>query len=157
MRFIGKQAQNPLPSGLKLVRAEPSGKASSSSDQFAGGVLSWEVGDLRVGQSGIIKCVVHVESVPEEGSLVMARISAPGALATSRKNVAYSHRYAPRAPARSRRTLWWVMILLAVLVVLWLILYARGGARRMVLAERKRPTSDKLEDWPDTYHGSAAA
>ena len=117
--------------GLNLVRAEPPAARSAKSGKFEGEVLSWDVGDLRVGQSNVIKVQIHVTSVPEDGSLVMATIAAPGPSANSGENVAYSWQHAPRAAghngaiAQSGHLLRWVVAMLAVLAVLWVVLRAR--------------------------------
>jgi uncharacterized repeat protein (TIGR01451 family) len=119
-----------LSQGLSLQRAEPPPGGTSKNDRFAGGVLSWNLGDLAVGQSNIIKSQIHVSSVPEDGSLVMATISAPGPSANSGENVAYSLRHAPRAGglhgaiSQSGHLLRW-LFLLVVVVVLWAIFRAR--------------------------------
>jgi uncharacterized repeat protein (TIGR01451 family) len=122
-----------LAQGLNLVHAEPPPAAISKNDRFAGGVLSWNAGDLGVGQSDIIKSQVHVTSVPEDGSLVMATISAPGPSVNSGDNVAYSLRQAPRtagqhgAAAQSGHLFRWLSLLAVLLIV---ILWAAFRARR---------------------------
>ena len=119
-----------LSQGLSLLRAAPPPAGTSKNDRFAGGVLSWNVGDLAVGQSNVIKSQVHVSSVPEDGSLVMATISAPGPSANSGENVAYSLRHAPRAAGLHGAVVLdghlfrWLLLLVAV-IVLWAILRAR--------------------------------
>jgi uncharacterized repeat protein (TIGR01451 family) len=116
--------------GLNFVSAEPAPARSSKSDKFRGGVLEWDAGDLPVGESRLISCRVHVASVPDDGALVMATISAPGTDINPTNNVAYSNGYAPRASkrqaARSGRALWpWLLVLalvaglLVVLRALW--------------------------------------
>jgi uncharacterized repeat protein (TIGR01451 family) len=119
-----------LSQGLSLLRAAPPQAGTSKNDRFAGGVLSWNLGDLAVGQSNVIKSQIHVASVPEDGSLVMATISAPGPSANSGENVAYSLRHAPRAAglhgaaAQGGHLFRW-LFLLAVVIVLWAIFRAR--------------------------------
>ena len=120
-----------LSEGLNLVRAAPPPAGTSKNDRFAGGVLSWNLGDLNVGQSNIIKSQIHIASVPEDGSLVMATIVAPGPSANSGENVAYSWRHAPRAAGRpgamaqSGHPLRWVAAMLILLAVLWAVIRAR--------------------------------
>jgi uncharacterized repeat protein (TIGR01451 family) len=120
-----------LAEGLNLVRAEPPPAGTSKNDRFAGGVLSWNAGDLAVGQSDVIKSQVHVTSVPEDGSLVMATISAPGPSVNSGDNVAYSLRHAPRLPghhgaaAQSGHLIRWLFFLVVLLIVLWAAFRAR--------------------------------
>jgi hypothetical protein len=119
-----------LSQGLSLQRAAPPPTGTGKNDRFAGGVLSWNLGDLGVGQSNIIKSYVHVSSVPEDGSLVMATISAPGPSANSGENVAYSLRYVPRAAgphgaaAKGGHLFRW-LLLLVVVIVSWAIFRAR--------------------------------
>jgi uncharacterized repeat protein (TIGR01451 family) len=119
-----------LSKGLNFVRAEPSPVGTSKSDKFPGGVLSWDVGDLRPGQSDIIKSQVHVMSVPDDGSLVMATISATSTDVNSGDNIAYLLLHASRsagqfgAIAQSGHLLRW-LLLLVVVVVLWAIFRAR--------------------------------
>ena len=120
-----------LAEGLNLVRAEPPPAATSKNDRFPGGVLSWNAGDLAIGQSDIIESQIHVTSVPEDGSLVMATISAPGPSVNSGDNVAYSLRHAPRATghhgvaAQSRHLVRWLVLLTVLLIVLWAAFRAR--------------------------------
>jgi uncharacterized repeat protein (TIGR01451 family) len=122
-----------LSQGLNLSRAAPPPTGTSKNDRFVGGVLSWNIGDLAVGQSNIIKSQIHVASVPEDGSLVMATISAPGPSVNSGDNVAYSLRQAPRtagqhgAAAQSGHLFRWLSLLAVLLIV---ILWAAFRARR---------------------------
>jgi len=116
--------------GLSLARGEPAPTGTSKSDRFGGGVLAWDVGDLPVGQSSIIKSQIHVTSVAEDGSLVMAAISAPGASVMSDESIAYSLSYAPRAAERQMATrghtmLWLFLIAVLALVVVWVLRRAR--------------------------------
>ncbi len=85
-----------LPDGLVLVDAQPPAASSSKSDKSGGGVFLWNLGDLAVGQSGIVKSKVHVTSVGADGSLVSAVISAAGNDVSSREKTAYSLRYAAK-------------------------------------------------------------
>jgi uncharacterized repeat protein (TIGR01451 family) len=111
--------------GLSLLRAEPAPTGTSNSDRFGGGVLSWDVGDLHRGQSGIIKSQVHVASVPEDGSLVVTTISAPGANISSGESTAYSLRHASRAAeretARGGHTMLWLFLIAVLAMVLWVV------------------------------------
>lgn len=84
-----------LGEGLNFVSAEPAPARTDKSDRFGGGVLTWDAGDLRVGQSGLIKCHVHVTSVPDYGSLVMATVSAPGTDINPANNSAFFYGYPP--------------------------------------------------------------
>ena len=64
--------------GLALAHSEPQPSATAASDLFPGGVVRWNVGDLDVGMAGSIRSTVHVSSVPEEGALLNATITADG-------------------------------------------------------------------------------
>lgn len=62
-------------SGLSLKSAQPAQSRTTTNTNFAGGVVIWDLGDLPIGASGVIRAQVHVRSVPKEGSLVLATIS----------------------------------------------------------------------------------
>jgi uncharacterized repeat protein (TIGR01451 family) len=117
--------------GLNLVHAEPPAARTANSDRFAGGILSWDVGDLGIGQSNLIKSQIHVTSIPEDGSLVMATIFAPDPGVNSGENVAYSLRHAPiaaghhGAAAQSGHLFRWVVVVLTCLAVLWAVFRSR--------------------------------
>jgi hypothetical protein len=83
-----------LPKGLDLVSAVPAAARSSASDAGGASVSSWELGDLRVGESGIIKSHIHVTSIGPDGSLVSAAISAEGNDVPSGEKTAYSLQFA---------------------------------------------------------------
>src|SRR5207248_3184796 len=91
-----------LPAGLTLVSADPSSTRTSKSDEFPGGTVGWDPGDLPVGVTRLIKCRVHVASVNKEGSVVRATVSAQGTDLDASNNTAYSRRYATRGAAASR-------------------------------------------------------
>ena len=84
-----------LPDGLALASANPPA-ASSQNDKSGNNVISWAVGDLRAGQSGIISARIHVVSVSSNGSLVAARISAGGQDVSSTEKTAYLTGYAAK-------------------------------------------------------------
>lgn len=84
-----------LGEGLNFLSADPPPALTDKSDRFGGGVLTWDAGDLRVGQSSLIKCRVHVASVPYYGSLVMATVSAPGTDINPANNSAFFYTYPP--------------------------------------------------------------
>ena len=65
-------------SGLSLTIAQPSPSRTATSSIFAGGLAVWDVGNLRVGESGEIQGRVHAVSVPPEGSLMMATLATTG-------------------------------------------------------------------------------
>jgi uncharacterized repeat protein (TIGR01451 family) len=62
-------------SGMQLVSAEPAPSRTITSSTFLGGVLGWDMGDLPVGDSGVIRVRVHVANIPPEGSMVLAVVS----------------------------------------------------------------------------------
>lgn len=131
-----------LPDGLSLVSANPAPARTTKTEQFLGGVAAWDTGDLRVGESKLIQCKVHVASVPEDGSVVMAKVSADGVDIDTRNNVAYSWRRAPQGmashvstgavatpSANARHALrWiWVALLVALAAATWFVIRARRG------------------------------
>ena len=61
-------------SGMSLVNAEPASSRTITSSTFLGGVLGWDMGDLPVGDSGVIRVRVHVADIPPEGSMVLAAV-----------------------------------------------------------------------------------
>jgi len=116
--------------GLNFLRAKPVPTGTSKSDRFRGGVFSWDVGDLPVGRSSVIKSQVHVDSVPENGSLVMATITAPGADVNSSESTAYSLRHAAAGAGtiagskawHGGHAIRWISVLLVLaLVVVWAV------------------------------------
>jgi uncharacterized repeat protein (TIGR01451 family) len=83
-----------LPPGLTLLDAQPPATSSNKDDKSGSAVLSWNLGDLAVGRSAVIKTRVHVVSVGADGSIVSAKISAQGNDVSSREKTAYSRSYA---------------------------------------------------------------
>jgi hypothetical protein len=121
-----------LSEGLSLVRADPSPEVTTTNEQFPAGILAWNVGEIGVGKSDIIKCQIHVASVPDAGSLVKATISDPGGSdVNSGENVAYSLRHAPRGAvphataAHPGHAFRWFILLPFLLVIVWVALRAR--------------------------------
>ena len=127
-----------LAGGLNLTQVEPVPTRTTESEKFAGVVLQWDVGDLRVGQSKPIRCRVHVASVPKGGSLVKATISFAGTDIDLSNNIAYSHWYAPRVARRGPplvppqrhllRYFLWIVVFILVLGIL-LLVYRRTRHR----------------------------
>lgn len=131
-----------LGDGFNFVSAEPRSTRSSKSDRFGGGMVTWDVGDLRVGESSLIKCRVHVASVPDYGSLVMANITAPGTDINPANNSAFFYGYPPttaeggalrkalvnRQAGRTAVVLRWLLVL-AFIAAVWLLVrkMRRGG------------------------------
>jgi hypothetical protein len=79
-----------LPDGLDLIDAVPPAARMSKDDKSRASTSWWELGDLPVGESGVIKARVHVKSIGADGSLVSATISAAGNDVRSRGKSAYS-------------------------------------------------------------------
>lgn len=93
-----------LAEGLSVLGGEPKPAGVEKSDRFGGGVISWNVGDLGVGDSKKVTVRVHVTSVPQHGSLTMATIAAPGTDIDPRNNVANVNLRAPRSASRMEST-----------------------------------------------------
>lgn len=108
------------------MRVEPPVARSTKSQKFGGGVFSWDVGDLAVGQSNVIESRIHVNAVADDGSLAMAAITAAGNDIASEEKTAYSLRYAARpatnhafaAPSNHMR---YLILLIAIIIggILW--------------------------------------
>jgi hypothetical protein len=79
-----------LPKGLDLVGATPAAARSDRNAAPGSSVASWDLGDLRVGESGVIRSRIHVSSIGEDGSLVSVQISAEGKDIPSAEKTAYS-------------------------------------------------------------------
>jgi hypothetical protein len=85
-----------VPNGMTLLDAQRPATSSNKDDKSSAVVWLWDIGDLAVSHSGIIKAKVHVVSVGADGSIVSARISAQGNDVSSRDKTAYSHCYAAK-------------------------------------------------------------
>lgn len=68
----------------------PLAARSNRSDKSSPSFSSWDLGDLGVGDSGVIKSQIHVTSIGPDGSLVSAKISATGNDVPSREKIAYA-------------------------------------------------------------------
>ncbi len=133
-----------LPKGLDLVGATPPPVRSNQGDASGSSVYSWDLGDLPVGESGIIASQIHVTSIGDDGSLVSAVISAEGDDVASAEKIAYSLQRAansdgsavgavPRQPGsrqaepRGGRARWWIVpIAVLALAALWAVRRARS-------------------------------
>ena len=128
-----------LPNGLDLVGAVPAVARSTKSDKSGPSISSWDLGDLRVGESGIIKSQVLVTSIGADGSLVSAAISAAGNDVPSREKTAYSLQRAANSgdkvaealrrqvAARDGHTMLWLfLIAVLVAVAVWALRRARS-------------------------------
>jgi Domain of unknown function DUF11 len=79
-----------LPKGLDFVGATPAAAHSNKSDPSGPSVVSWDLGDPRVGESSVIRSHIHVTALGADGSLVSAAIAAEGNDVPSREKTAYS-------------------------------------------------------------------
>ncbi len=79
-------------SGLELVSAQPAPSRTTTSPTFAGGVLGWDLGDLPVGEWGMVQVQLHVASIPPEGSLVLAVVGSGSADTHPVDNTVLDHR-----------------------------------------------------------------
>lgn len=123
-----------LGEGLSFVNADIPPAHSDKSDRFGGGVLTWDAGDLDVGTSKMIKCRVHVASVPYYGSLVMATATAAGTDINPANNSAFFYGYPAidrgggLSSALSNPTsghtggIWrWVILVLVLAGIIWVL------------------------------------
>lgn len=127
-----------LPKGLDFVGATPAAAHSNKSDPSGPSVVSWDLGDLRVGESSVIRSHIQVTALGADGSLVSAAIAAEGNDVPSREKTAYSLQRAaksdthvagalpreagpPRGGARRPWVVWIVVIVLVAVVVLAIV------------------------------------
>ncbi len=87
-----------LGSGVALAHSDPQPSGAGTDNAFPGGVAHWDIGDLGVGISGTIRSVIHVTSVPDDGALVNATITADGADIDSSNNTASLLWHSPLPP-----------------------------------------------------------
>lgn len=87
-----------LGSGVALAHSDPQPSGTGNNDAFPGGVAHWDIGDLGVGISGTIRSVIHVTSVPDDGTLVNATITADGIDIDSSNNTASLLWHSPLPP-----------------------------------------------------------
>jgi uncharacterized repeat protein (TIGR01451 family) len=85
-----------LPQGLDPVDAVPVAARSTKNDKSGASTLSWDLGDLGVGESGEITSRIHVTSIGADGCLVSAAISAEGNDVHLREKTAYSLQHAAK-------------------------------------------------------------
>ena len=77
-----------LGSGLAIAHSEPQPTGTRASNTFPGGVAQWDVGNLGVGMSRTVRSVIHATSIPDDGALVTATITAGGLNIDSTNNSA---------------------------------------------------------------------
>ena len=87
-----------LGSGLTIAKADPQPAGTDTSSVYAGGVMHWNIGDLDVGMSHSIRSIVHVTSVPDDGALVDAVVTADGIDIDASNNGASLLWHSPLAP-----------------------------------------------------------
>ena len=95
-----------LGSGLSISKSDPQPAGNSASDTYPGGVAHWNIGDLGVGMSHSIKAIIHVTSVPDDGALMDATVTADGVDIDSSNNTASLlwHAPLPRGALASARS-----------------------------------------------------
>jgi hypothetical protein len=113
-----------LPNGLDLASERPVAARSGKSDKSGPTLSSWDLGDLGVGDSGIIKAQIHVASIGANGSLVSAEISAAGNDVPSREKIAYSLQRATNSRDKIADALRGQVALRGGHTMLWLFLIA---------------------------------
>ena len=89
-----------LGAGLNLLSAQPAPSRRQDDATFAGGVLSWDLGNLPVGEWGTIQVRARVASIPAEGSLVVASIGSGAPDIHPLNNVAVDRRTAAQQGSR---------------------------------------------------------
>jgi hypothetical protein len=67
-----------LGSGLSIAHSDPRASGTGTNSAYAGGVTRWDIGDLGVGMSRTIRSVIHATSIPDDGTLVAASVTADG-------------------------------------------------------------------------------
>jgi len=87
-----------LSEGVALAHSDPQPSGTGKNDDFPGGVAHWDIGDLGVGISGTIRSVIHVTSMPDDGTLVNATITADGVDIDASNNAASLLWHSPLAP-----------------------------------------------------------
>ncbi|HXJ04934.1 MAG TPA: hypothetical protein VNH65_07535 [Candidatus Acidoferrum sp.] len=126
-----------LAKGLSVMQVDRA-PSRQSNDNSGGDLLEWDVGDIRVGESRLINCRVHVNSVPTGGSLTKASISFPGTDINPSNNGASVRWHAPTAsqqtaPQAPKHVLWrnilLILTLLLFLMAFVLLLWRRSRRR----------------------------
>src|SRR5208337_2689868 len=87
-----------LSEGVALAHSDPQPSGTGKNDAFPGGVAHWDIGDLGVGISGTIRSVIHVTSVPDDGTLVNATITSDSIDIDSSNNTASLLWHSPLPP-----------------------------------------------------------
>jgi hypothetical protein len=87
-----------LGAGLAIVHSDPQPTGTGTDNAYQGGVAHWNIGDLGVGMSRTIRSVIHVISVPEDGALLNATITADGIDIDTSNNSASLLWHSPLSP-----------------------------------------------------------
>jgi hypothetical protein len=87
-----------LGSGVALAHSDPQPSGTGKNEVYPGGVAHWDIGDLGIGLSRSIRSVIHVTSVPDDGALVNATITADGIDIDSSNNTASLLWHSPLPP-----------------------------------------------------------
>jgi len=114
------------------VGARPVATRSAKSDNSGPSISSWDLGNLDVGDSGIIKSQIHVTSIGVGGSLVSDEISAAGNDVPSREKIAYSLQRAANSRDRigdlhgGHTIVWLFLIAVLTALVVWMFRRSRS-------------------------------
>jgi hypothetical protein len=117
-----------LGSGLAITHSDPQPSGTGTNNGYPGGVMHWDIGDLDVGMSRTIHSVIHIASVPDDGALVSATITADGIDIDSSNNTAcllwhrpLSSRLQGRLASHRWRHLFGLILVIAVVLILSLV------------------------------------
>lgn len=87
-----------LGSGLAIAHSDPQPSGTGTNNGYPGEVAHWDIGNLGVGMSRTIHSVIHIASVPDDGALVSATITADGIDIDSSNNTAWLLWHRPLTP-----------------------------------------------------------
>ena len=87
-----------LGSGLAIAHSEPQPTGAGTDNAFPGDVAHWDVGDLGIGMSRTVHSVIRATSIPDDGALVTATITADGFDIDSTNNTASLLWHSPSPP-----------------------------------------------------------
>jgi len=74
--------------GLSIAHSDSQLTGTEKNDAFPGGIAHWDVGELGVGMSGNVRSAIHATSIPNDGALLSATITADGIDLDTTNNVA---------------------------------------------------------------------
>jgi uncharacterized repeat protein (TIGR01451 family) len=85
--------------GLTVAHSEPQPTGTGTDNAFPGGVAHWDVGDLDVAMSRTVRSVVHATSIPADGAILAATITADGIDIDTTNNTASLLLHSPLQPS----------------------------------------------------------